>query len=124
MEQLLLHLFGDYISQTEWMATEKVKRNRAALIHAFVYSLPFVLLTQSPLALFVIFVTHYFIDRYRLVRYLIFAKNWTTNTKLKWVDCKDTGFHKDTPAWLSVWLMIIIDNTCHLIINYLAITYL
>ena len=124
MEQLLLHLFGDYISQTEWMAREKVKKNRAAIAHASIYTLPFIFLTQSIYALMVIGITHYLIDRYRLVRYLIFFKNKITDWNLKWKDCSSTGFHKDTPPWLSVWLMIIIDNTIHLIVNYMAIKYL
>lgn len=123
MEQLLIHLFGDYISQTEKMATKKTSSYTWTLIHAFVYSLPFFLLTSSYTAISVIFITHFFIDRFRLARYVIFAKNKLTNFNLKWSDCSKTGFHKNTPEWLSVWLMIIIDNTMHLIINYCAIRW-
>lgn len=32
-----------------------------------------------------------------------------------------TGYQDDVPAWLSVWLLIITDNTLHLICNGLAI---
>jgi hypothetical protein len=42
----------------------------------------------------------------------------------RWEDCKGTGYHKDKPPWMSVWLMIIADNTLHLICNGLAVTYL
>lgn len=124
MEQLLIHLFGDYISQTEKMASEKTKSYKWAAIHAAVYTIPFILLTRSELALFVIFFSHFLIDRFRLARFVIFAKNKVTSPSLKWVDCSDTGFHKNTPPWLAVWLMIIIDNTIHMIINYLSIGYL
>lgn len=124
MEQLLLHLIGDYITQTEKMATEKVKSIKWAAIHALIYTTPFILLTQSELALFTMFSTHLLIDRFRLARFLIFAKNKITSPSLKWSDCSATGFHKDTPPWLSVWLMIIIDNTLHISINYLSIGYL
>lgn len=124
MEQILLHLFGDYITQTEKMATEKVKSWKWALIHALIYTAPFIVLTQSPLALFVMFSTHLLIDRFRLARFLIFAKNKITSPSLKWSDCSATGFHKGTPPWLAVWLMIIIDNTLHISINYLSIGYL
>lgn len=41
MEQLILHLFGDYILQTNWMATEKVKKSFAAFAHALVLFAPF-----------------------------------------------------------------------------------
>ncbi len=34
-----------------------------------------------------------------------------------------TGYPEDTPDWLSVWLLIITDNTLHIIINGLAIYY-
>lgn len=124
MEQALLHLIGDYITQTDWMANEKTKRTWAAFCHATVYSLPFLLLTRSPLALFVIWFSHLIIDRFRLARYVVFAKNWTTNRSLAWVDCQGTGYPSVTPPWLAVWLMIIVDNTMHLGINYSALRWL
>lgn len=124
MEQLLIHLWGDYITQTDWMANNKTKRNLAAFAHATVYTLPFLLLTQSLTALLVIGITHFYIDRYRLARYVIFAKNWITDRSLSWADCNATGYHKDAPAWLAIWLMIIADNTLHLTINYAAIRWL
>ena len=124
MEQLLIHLWGDYITQTDWMANNKTKRNLAAFAHATVYTLPFLLLTQSLTALLVIGITHFYIDRYRLARYVLFAKNWITDRTLKWADCNATGYHKDVPAWLSIWLMIIADNALHLTINYAAIRWL
>ena len=124
MEQLILHLFGDYITQTDWMATNKTKRVFPAIFHAAIYSLPFLLLSPSMAALSVIFITHALIDHYRLARFVIYAKNWTTQPSLKWADCIATGYHKDTPPWLAVWLLIIADNTMHLAINYAALRWL
>jgi hypothetical protein len=124
MEQLLIHLFGDYVTQTDWMARTKTQKLFAAFVHATIYSIPFVLLTQSPVALFVIWFTHLLIDHYRLARYVVFAKNWITDTSLKWADCSGTGYHKDSPVWLSTWLLIIVDNFMHLAINYSAIRWL
>jgi len=124
MEQLLLHLVGDYITQTNWMATEKTKRNAAAAAHAFVYSVPFLLLTSSGWALFAICYSHYVIDRYRLARYVVFSKNWFTEPHLRWEDCSATGYPADVPPWLSVWLLIVADNTLHLCINYAALRWL
>lgn len=124
MEQLLLHLVGDYLTQTDWMAKEKTKQSLAALTHASVYSAPFALLTSSGAALLVIWVTHFLIDRFRLARYVVFAKNWSTDRSLRWADCCSTGYHRDTPPWLAFWLLIIADNTIHLCINYAALRWL
>jgi len=44
------------------------------------------------------------------------AKKWIH----PWSECSGTGYHKDSPPWMSVWLMIIADNTMHLSINGLA----
>jgi Protein of unknown function (DUF3307) len=123
MEQLILHLFGDFVSQNDWMANNKTKRSWPAWCHAGVYSLPF-LLIGSPAALGVILVTHFFIDRYRLVRYLMWAKNCLSPQRHPWSECSGTGFHKSTPEWLATWLMIISDSTLHLICNYCALRWL
>lgn len=124
MEQLILHLIGDYVTQTDWMAKNKRTCWLTAYIHALVYTIPFLLLSQSNAAMFTIWFTHMLIDRLGLARYVVFAKNWITNPSLKWEDCSATGYHKDSPAWLSVWLLIAADNTLHLTINYLALRYL
>jgi len=106
------------------MARKKFESFPVALLHAAVYSLPFLLITTSLLAVAVIFVTHAVIDRYRLARFVIYAKNWTTDRTLRWVDCAATGYHKDVPPWLAMWLLIAVDNTTHLAINYAALRWL
>jgi len=124
--QLILHLLGDYVTQSDWMAKNKTKRTVAALYHAFVYSLPF-LLIGSRRACSVIFLTHFLIDRFRLARYVVFAKNWLmcgTGPEPVWKDCQATGYPSETPLWMSVWLLIAADNTIHLLINYLSLLYL
>ncbi len=153
MEQLILHLIGDYLTQSDWMAQNKTKAFWPACCHAIFYSLPFGLLAiYSPrpvLAMDVIFVTHFFIDRYRLARYVVWIKNWM-GPKVAWYrepsgvtgvdngvvarfctqatppfsDCAATGYPPDRPAWLAVWLLIIADNTMHLAINYAALRWL
>lgn len=144
MTQLLAHLFGDYILQSDWMAQNKTKRSWPALAHALLYSLCFVPLlwvaaqhiptatvpvvnscpaTAATTAVFtcstvmvntsmgllpvaaakitppavipayfrwlpwlVIFSTHFLIDRFRLARYVVWAKNWMGPRK-KWYRC-------------------------------------
>lgn len=127
ISQLLCHLIGDYMLQSSWMANNKMKRWLPALAHAAAYSLPFAVgLRPSPLAIAVIAGTHLLIDRFRLVRYVAFANQFLSPlSEVKaWADCSGTGYHKDTPPWLAVWLMIIVDNTMHLALNALALAYL
>jgi hypothetical protein len=124
MEQLILHLFGDFVTQSDWMATNKTRRTLPAFCHVTVYSLPF-LLIGSPLAVTAIFASHFVIDRFRLVRYLIWTKNWAAPGGYHpWAECSETGFHKSVPVWLATWLMIIVDSTLHLICNYCALRWL
>jgi cell division protein FtsW (lipid II flippase) len=144
MLQLILHLIGDYVTQSDWMAQRKTQSSIAALAHATVYSLPF-LLIGSAWAWLVIWSTHFLIDRFRLARYVVWAKNFLAPSYTltmegtgalyekrltaktwwhPWQDCQGTGYHKDTPPWLAVWLMIAADNTLHLAINYAALRWL
>jgi hypothetical protein len=123
---VLAHLVGDYLIQSHWMATEKTKRWLPAIMHGITYTLPYALITQSPLALIVIGGTHIIIDRFRLARHIAWFKNQLgpKRSRPQWADAKATGYPSDTPAWLSVWLMIIADNTIHLMINTAAIIWL
>jgi GT2 family glycosyltransferase len=116
---LLAHLFGDYIFQSHKMATSKTSKSLWALYHAFTYTLPFLLLTQELNQLFIICFSHFLIDRFRLAIYIIKIKNFLFGDFV-WQKTK-TGYPEDTPAFLSVWLVIIADNTLHLLINYLVL---
>lgn len=122
MNQLILHLIGDYITQSHWMAVRKVSSTWAAFCHAAVYSAPFWFIAGHR-ALLVIWATHLLIDRFRLARFFVFAKNFMGWPLPKWDDCKATGYPNSVPPWLSVWLLIAADNTLHLAINYSAIRW-
>lgn len=147
MTQLLIHLWGDYILQSDWMAQNKTKAWFPATVHALVYSAAFVLLRPSLKAWAVIFGTHLLIDRFRLARYVVWVKNWmgpfyepvgirrapAYETQFHWVrknptpsfeECKATGYPPNNPVWMSVWLMIIADNILHLTINFLSLKFL
>lgn len=177
---IVLHLFGDYVVQSDWMANAKTKASVPALAHAVTYTVPFWLVLPSWQALLLIGGSHFVIDRWRLARYVCWAKNFlgpreewvavpcengivrdpdfapdlagssstitregfvraaastfrydlvdgeATNVRKlvrwrhPWSECVGTGYHSSRPAWLSVWLMIIADNTLHLAINGLA----
>lgn len=147
--QLVLHALGDYVLQSDWMATEKVKRWLPTLAHVFCYALPFLFLTQHWQALFIIAGTHAVIDHYRLARFICYAKNflapretWIKERQVTatgavifvpkrtgawwpdWKDTKGTGYAPDRPIWLTGWLYIIVDNLMHVIINGVTLYYL
>ncbi len=125
-DQLVAHAIGDYILQSDWMANEKTKRAWPAMCHAIVYTAPFIVFLPSPLAVFAILITHFFIDRYRLARYTVWAKNYLApvGTNPEWSACTGTGYPSDRPAWLAVWLLIIADNILHVCINGAALKWL
>jgi hypothetical protein len=123
-DQIVAHAVGDYIIQSDWMATEKTRRHLAALVHAITYALPFLLLTGSPAALAFVVATHFVVDRWRLARYVCWAKNWPWPGRRPWSECAGTGYPADRPPWLTTWLMIIVDNTMHVLLNAVALRYL
>jgi hypothetical protein len=123
MPQLLLHLIGDYLTQSDWMAVRKTSSTWAAFCHATVYSLPFLLIGSWP-AVGLIWSTHLLIDRFRLARYVVFIKNFMGWPWPSWNDCSVTGYPSARPNWLTIWLLIIADNTLHLTINYCALRWL
>jgi hypothetical protein len=123
---VLAHLVGDYLIQSHWMATKKTEQWIPAAAHGVTYTIPYALVTQSPWALLVIGGTHIIIDRFRLARHLAWFKNQMAPkaSRFTWASAKGTGYPADTPPWLAVWLMIIADNTLHLLINTAAIIWL
>ena len=152
-DQLVCHAVGDYILQSDWMASRKTKEHFAAACHTFTYALPFLALRPSWQAFCVIAVTHFLIDRYRLARFVVYAKNFLAPRDIMervpvpsseeaaapggmvtrlvivplwhpWQECSGTGYHKSRPDWMAVWLLIIADNVMHVLINGLALKYL
>ena len=123
-DQLFAHAVGDYIIQSDWMATEKTKKSLAAAVHAVTYTLPFLFLTTQVLALAVICGTHFVIDRWRLARFVCWAKNWPWPGRQPWSQCTKTGYPDDRPVWLATWLLIFADNIMHVAINGMALKWL
>lgn len=120
---VLAHLVGDYILQSHWMAAEKTSKWLPAILHGVTYTLPYILITQSLWALLVIGGTHIIIDRFRLAKYVIWLKNQFAPAKFR-PALTATGYDDSVPVWLSVWLLIIADNTLHLLINTAAVLWL
>lgn len=121
IEQVVSHLLGDYVLQSHWMAQGKTSRHLPAALHALTYGIPFLIFGASWQALVVIVGTHFVIDRWRLAKYVLFAKNQLAPPDFRPREAGGTGYPEDTPPWLAVWLMIWGDNAIHLLINMLAI---
>lgn len=108
----LLHLVGDYLLQNDWIAREKTRSSRVAMLHANLYATPFLLVCWSPwIAL--LWLSHFFIDRYRIAVVWIRFVNRGTDSNY--------GFPASKPPHIAFWLMVIVDNTFHIIINSLSI---
>ena len=105
------------------MAREKFHSSFACLVHVVVYTLPFLFLTQEPVTLLIIAGTHFMIDRWRLPRFIIWAKNLPFPGRRPFSECHRTGFPPDMPDHLARLLYIIIDGICHILINGAAIYY-
>ena len=113
--QILAHLVGDYLLQSEWMARGKTKHWGPALAHGACYTLPFLLLTHSWWRLAIIGGSHIAIDRWRLSYCVAWASNFLAPKK-DWPS-KKTLWGLDPSSWLRV----VIDNTVHLLINAIAL---
>lgn len=110
MIQLILHLIGDYLLQNDSLAQNKKKKGSlgflACLIHCLLYSLPFILI-GTPLQVSLIFLTHFLIDRWSFVK-------WYMNL----VGQKDFAKPPTAP-----WSIFFVDNTFHLICNFIILKF-
>lgn len=152
MEQFLVHLLGDYVLQSDYMALNKNKKGwegaLPCLIHVLIYTSCFLLLSASWKALLVIGVTHFILDHWHtpLKRFIWWRGHW--NPKFIYADfnkCTTTGYYDDSPFnkvkatsgdgstemyykprlyFITQWLYIAHDNFLHLTINFFALKYL
>lgn len=141
-DQLVAHLVGDFLLQSHWMATRKFTSWLAIVLHVVTYTAPFLLLTRSPAALAFILGSHLVIDRYRIPRYVCWARNvlfsqvWkqvffgtdpgetSAIGELTWPNCSKTGWPSEVPDWLAGWLLIFSDQILHLLCNGAALRWL
>lgn len=144
MLQIILHAIGDYLIQNDWMALNKKKYTwlgeLACQIHCITYALPF-LFIGSWKAVLAIYISHYIIDRTNIVGWYLMFKNGIAFRKVNTPDglgfplvktirynlrnnINNFGFDESRPAFISIWLYIIVDNVFHIICNYLSLKYL
>lgn len=119
---ILAHLVGDYLLQTHHQAVVKTRSWPVALAHAATYTAAHLPVTRNPRALAVIGLTHAVIDRYRLARHVVWAKNQLAPRAHR-PGHTPTGYPEGTPDWLAGWLLIVADNALHLLINAWAVEH-
>lgn len=111
VEQLILHAVGDYLIQNDWMAQNKKKKTWlgefGCQVHCISYSLPF-LIIGSWQACLAIYLSHYAIDRSGFIMWYM----------------KTTGKSDFAKPPLGPWSIFAVDNTFHLVCNYLALMLL
>lgn len=119
---LLAHLLGDYVVQSDWMAKEKTSRHLPAAVHAVTYAVPFLAVTRRWQPLAVIAGTHFVIDRWRLARHLVWAKNQLAPKAYRYPhsEAGPSGYGQRDDA-LVFPLLIVADNTMHGLINRWAL---
>ncbi len=121
-EMLLAHLVGDYMFQSNWMVKNKHSSCVVAAVHGFFYSIAFALIIPDTtlFALFLIASTHAIVDRFRLAKYILIARDYVLRPTSEKFDARDyNGLSEFTPKGLSTAVHIIVDNTLHLLINAL-----
>lgn len=129
MSNGLAHLFGDYVVQNDHMARNKTRTDAApdgagaAAAHAITYAACYLPLTRDPRALAVIGGTHYVIDRWRLAKRLVWARNQIAPapSRYAYAEAGPFGNPPGSPDWLAGWLLFLADNACHLAINEWAL---
>lgn len=108
MLQLILHMVGDYLLQNDWMAQNKKAKGWygewACQVHCITYSVSFVVAFGWSAGAMV-YLTHYAIDRSGFVMWFMRA----------------TGKGDFAKYPMAPWSIIWVDNTFHLVCNYLAI---
>ena len=136
-DALLAHAVGDYVLQTDHMAVRKTQAHGPAALHALTYGLPFLALTRRWQPLAVIVGTHFVIDRWRLAKRVVWAKNQLAPALWRhpWDEhVSGTGYHQHAaffsddaceaqskPDYMAVWLMVFADNTMHALLNRWAL---
>jgi hypothetical protein len=123
MLELICHLLGDYVFQSHDMARLKTSVPYWCFYHALVYSFIFLLVTQQPITLLIICLTHFIIDGFRVAVMITKLKNYFFGSFNSDVWDYKNGYPDETPIWLTTWLVIILDNTLHITINHFAIRY-
>lgn len=123
-EALICHLLGDFCLQNDWMASKKRMDSFCCAVHVAVYTAVFLALTWNILALALIAGTHFLIDRCGL------GLKWCEfyGVGSPWIRITDEGspprLQVPEPAYKNFWLVVVCDQTFHLVCNYAILRWL
>jgi hypothetical protein len=100
------HLIGDYLFQSDWMALNKKSKSYEGLLTCIIHSLiwtVFVYLfgfytTNDVIIFLLLFISHFILDRWNFVKWFLNTFRIMPNPTL--------------------WKIIIVDNTLHLLMVY------
>lgn len=108
MHWIFAHLIGDYLIQTDWMASKKKENSWVCLVHVLTYLVPFLLTPLNWWQLSLIGVQHFIQDRTTLVEnFMIY-----------------TGKRQFTKAPNAPWSLILLDNILHILFIALVAAWL
>ncbi len=96
------HLVGDYLLQNDWMALNKKKHTLHCAVHCTLWTLAVCAFTGwwMPLAIAVLWVTHFAQDRTQIILY------WMTKINRQ---------PKFAEPPMSPWSIIVVDNVWHIV---------
>jgi len=113
---LLGHLFGDYLSQTSWMAESKKTKTFPCICHCLVYTLwvmvfvpefmPHIGLATDCMMFGLVFFSHYVLDRTKIVEW------WIGHLRGKSYSSNEKELPYKVPIKAIVYVTM--DNTLHL----------
>jgi hypothetical protein len=112
------HLVGNYIWQNEWMAEEKTKNKLVCLVHCLLYTSAIFMSSfwwcpWEWMGLTFVFWCHFFMDYFALAREF-----------MEYMEFSDQSVSATKPhnPW-SIHVFIMADNTFHLLILAIVVTF-
>ena len=99
MSVYLCHFVGDYILQTDWMATGKKRSSWICLVHILLYLIPFLFTPLVWWKLALIGLQHFLQDRWNFVAWFMRVKG--------------SGQFALSPC--GPWSVIVTDNILHIL---------
>ena len=96
------HLVGDYLLQNDWMALNKKKHSLHCTVHCLLWTASVCAFSGcwTPLAIAILFATHFIQDRTTIVHF------WMTRINNQTIFCQ---------APTGPWSLIVVDNVWHIV---------
>ncbi len=99
MHWIYAHLIGDYLLQNDWMSQNKKLASWPCFVHTITYLIPFIFTPLAWWQLVLIFLQHFFQDRFQFAYWFLRLKG-----------SPDFAMPPTAP-----WSLIVIDNIFHIL---------